>query len=280
MIYFIKKNWKGLFAPVSCLFITLFDYLIGNSFYFTLIKILIFCLLHALYVYKTEYIYDSDIYLYLGRLKYEYERHHVIKPFLTLTQITLIYISLAASFCLQSFDFFKPFYLSVFSILFALLILDSLNIFLRSLTNKAELKNIKPPPSLMQTRFMFITFIKYIPYCVAGSRLVVGTLALTEIAYPMGCASNNRIGPITRLWTNKVLYPELTIPLETRLDVMYESFKYDNNECYIRPKGEPPLPERTCTLSEEQDLLNLGVSQGIINSMTGKSMPSLINMRK
>jgi len=61
---------------------------------------------------------------------------------------------------------------------------------------------------------------------------------------------------------------------------MYESFKYDNNECYIRPKGEPLLPERTCILRDEQDLLNLGVDQSSINSLTGKSMPSLTNIRK
>jgi hypothetical protein len=142
------------------------------------------------------------------------------------------------------------------------------------------LENIKPPPNLMQTRLIFTTLIQYGPNCVAALRLVVGTLALTEIVYPRGCGNGSRIGPKPCGWTNKVLYPELIIPVETRLDVMYESFKYDNNECFIRPKGEPPLPERICVLRREQDLLDLGVFQSDINSLMGKNIPSLINLRK
>jgi hypothetical protein len=60
---------------------------------------------------------------------------------------------------------------------------------------------------------------------------------------------------------------------------MYESFRHEHEEL-IRPEGEAPLPERTCNLEKEQDLLDLGVSQSSIDSMLGKDIPSLTNFRK
>jgi len=273
-MFFLRNNWKGLFFPTSCFCIFFFDYSIGNSFYFTLIKLLIFSLFHALYVYKTKYVYDSDIYIYLNDLKFEYERNHIIKPFLTYNQVTIIYICLVITFCFQPFESFS---LISFSFLSALLIIDSLNIFFRSLTNKAELKNVKPPISLMQTRFVFTTFTKLIPNCVAASRFVIGTGIATEIVYPVVLGDGNRIGPVTKFIGNNILYTDLQVPVLTKLDSMYESFKHQD---LIRPEGELSLPERTCNLRKEQDLLDLGVSQGDIDSMLGKNIPSLTNIRK
>lgn len=273
-MFFLRKNWKGLFFPISCFCIFFFDYFVGNSFYFTLIKILIFSLLHALYVYKTEYVYDSDIYRYLSDLKFEYERNHIIKPFLTYNQVNMVYICLVITLCFRPFESFS---LISFSFFCALLIMDSLNIFLRSLTNKAELKNVKPPISLMQTRFVFTTLTKLIPHCTAASRFVIGMGGTTEIAYPLILGDGNSIGPATKLIGNNILYTDVKVPVETKLDSMYESFKHQD---LIRPEGEPLLPERICNLRKEQDLLDLGVSQGDIDSMLGKNIPSLTNIRK
>ena len=127
----------------------------------------------------------------------------------------------------------------------------------------------------MQTRLMFTAFIKIIPNCVAASRFVLGTLALSEIGYPMACGNGNLSGPGTKPFTNKILYPDLKIPVETRLHVMYESFIHQE---LVRPEGEPPLPKRICNLREEQDLLDSGVSQLSIDSMVGKIIPSLTNL--
>jgi len=273
-MFFLRNNWKGLFFPISCFCILFFDYSIGNSFYFTLIKILILSLLHALYVYKTEYVYDSDIYRYLNDLKFEYERNHIIKPFLTYNQVNMVYICLVITLCFRPFESFS---LISFSFLSALLIIDSLNIFLRSLTNKAELKNVKPPISLMQTRFVFTILTKLIPNCAAASRFVIGMGVTTEIAYPSMLGDGNCIGPVTKFIGNNILYTDIKIPVETKLDSMYESFRHQD---LIRPEGEPPLPERIGNLRKEQDLLDLGVSQGDIDSMLGKNIPSLTNIRK
>ena len=271
-MFFLRNNWKGLFFPISCLCIFFFDYFVGNSFYFTLIKLLIFSLFHVLYVYKTEYVYDSDIYRYLNDLKFEYERNHIIKPFLTYNQVSIVYICLVITFCFRPFESFS---LISFSFLSALLIIDALNIFLRSLTNKAELKNVKPPISLMQKRFVFTTLTKLVPHCAAASRLVIGMGVTTEIAYPS--IFGNGIGPVTKFVGNNILYTDLKVPIATKLDSMYESFRHEE---LIRPEGEPPLPERTCNLRKEQDLLDLGVSQSSIDSMLGKDIPSLRNFRK
>jgi hypothetical protein len=274
-MFFLAKNWKALVFPGVCCYIICFDYFFGFGFGISLIKILVFSFFHFLYVYKTQYIYNSDIYIYLNELKIEYERKHIIKPFLTSNQSTLITFSLLFFICIKDYN---PFIFCFISCFACLLILDAINVFGRSLTNKAELNQVKVPVSLKQTRFMFTAFTKFTPNCVALGKLVVGSLTCSELVYPAVVGNGNTLGPVMKIIDNNLLHPDLKLPIETKLDHCYESYKADFDK--FRPESKP-LPDRTQILFEKQDILNLGVTAGQIEIMTGNmSSTSPVSFKK
>jgi hypothetical protein len=101
---FLFKNYKGLIYPLIILSILFFDQIIFQiPLIITLLKLFCFSILHYLYVLKTDYIYDSDIYRYLTDLKIELEKNYIIKPFLSPIQSTIIFWSLLTLLCFPFF---------------------------------------------------------------------------------------------------------------------------------------------------------------------------------
>jgi len=210
-------------------------------------------------------VFDSDIYRHLSDLKVEYERKHIIKPFLSDGESTVALVLLVLGVCMKDFD---PLVYAVILPCACLLILDSINVFMRTLTNNAELEAIKPPASLMQVRFVFTWITKMTPTCKAAGRLVAGVLTVTDVIYPTFLCNDNAIGPIVKLVDNHILHPDLKIPIETQLDHKYESFRSDFAK--YRPDSVQ-LPERTQILFSKDDILDLGVKKGHVDSMISPS---------
>jgi hypothetical protein len=262
---FIKSNWKGLLFPIICCCIIAFDYYFDNPFVLSLVRILIFSFFHFLYVYKTKYVYDSDVYRYLDALKTEYERKHIIKPFLSDTQSTTALVLLVLSVCVKDVH---PLIYAVMLPCASLLIMDSINIFMRTLTNKAELNSIRSPASLTQVRFVFTWMTKITPNCKALGRFTAGALTMSEVVYPKFLCNDNTLGPVVKMVDNKILHPELKLPIETKLDHNYESYRSEFAK--YRPNSIP-LPDRTQILFTKNDILDLGVDKGHIESMISSS---------
>ena len=131
---YISKNWRALIFPLLLIIILVIDRISGVLLTFTLSKLMLISLLHYLYVIRTKYIYNSDIYIYLSDLKHEFEKHHVITPMLSRLQATIIsWLTLIGTLSTLYFiDFSSPYAVSVWSILsifYIVMIVDFNNTF-------------------------------------------------------------------------------------------------------------------------------------------------------
>ena len=265
---FLKQHWKIIMFPICCIFVFVIDYYIGYSFYFSIIKIIFVSFLFLLYNKKSKLIENSDVYHYLMGLKYEYEKKHIIKPFLTSTQSSIIFFLIFLLVILKNDNTLGPFLSGLFIFLTGLLILDSLNIFLRSLTNKAELKSIRTPASLKQMRFVFTTATKIMPIIVPAGKFFFGAVVFSEVIYPEFTQNTVELGPLTKYHANSNLHKDLKVPIETSLDLKWESIR-EGQLKYPRPEGFSILPERTTSLYSKKDCLHMGLSEMNFDSLTG-----------
>lgn len=265
---FLKQHWKILMFPIYCIFVFIIDYYIGNSFYYSIIKIIFVSLLLLLYNKKSKSIENSDVYHYLMGLKCEYEKKHIIKPFLTSRQSSITFFLIFLLVITKNGEPLGPFLLGLFIFLIGLLILDSLNIFLRSLTNKAELKSIRAPASLKQMRFVFTTVTKITPLIVPAGKFLFGAVVFSEVAYPEFTQNSVGLGPLLKYHANNHLHKDLKVPIETSLDLKWESTRQGQLE-YTRPEGFLIFPERTVSVYSKEDCLAIGLSEMNFDSLTG-----------
>jgi len=265
---FLRQHWKILMFPIYCIFVFVIDYYIGYSFYFSIIKIIFVSFLFLLYNKKSEFIENSDVYHYLMGLKCEYDKKHIIKPFLTSTQSSIIFFLLFLLVILKNDKPLGSFLLGLFLFLIGLLIMDSLNIFLRSLTNKAELKSIRTPASLEQVRFVFTTVTKITPVIVPAGKFLFGAVMFSEFAYPEFAQNPVELGPLMKYYANNNLHKDLKVPIETSLDLKWESIRNGQLK-YTRPEGISIFPERTASVYSKADCLAIGLSEMNFDSLTG-----------
>jgi hypothetical protein len=194
----------------------------------TIFKVLVVSLLHVLFVMRTKYVYNSDIYIYLSDLKKAREECFIIKPLLSdLQSGILFWLSFVLFLGITYFGLGQSNLLNGLLLLcFSTLLLNGFNEILRNLTNKAELSRVAVPPSLQQRRFMptIAQFgAKAAPLCGNALRTVGAGIGISEVALPFVTGGPNNIGPITRWATNKMYAGnKMTCPINTRLDVMAE----------------------------------------------------------
>lgn len=273
---FLKNNWKAILFPFSCLIILIVDQIILQiSLMISLVKIGIISLLHAMFVLKTKYVYNSDIYNYIYNLRIELNKNSIIKPFLKTSQsmyIFWLYFFLVTLF-LSNFAFVIPYrkmLLSLITVLTIIVFMDCINEIFRAIINKADLNRVYTPHSLKQTRFMWKAIAKIMPACISFGKLVTATLVGTEVVGPSIVGDGQLIGPVTKTVVNNHMYPNCEVPLETRYDVQYESYKERWNSDVdkgLRPENNR-MPERIYTINCKKDMLNLGLTSDMIDSLS------------
>ena len=263
---YISKNWRALVFPIGIILIVLVDFMIGMSFIVTTFKIFIFSLLHYLYVLRTKYIYNSDIYIYLSDLKEEMSRNYVIKPFLphrVFQGLCLItYIGTLGGLYFMYFLFFNhSWFWVVLSIFYLIILCDIFIELLRLWTNKADLNRVRVPHSLQQTRGMWKLLTKVGPTC-AKTITGVGTLVATsEVGYPMMSGGPLTIGPLTHYHVNNHLYTDLACPIVTRFDITYEHAWHINEiEVQEGRLAKNPLGKRTHAITTVSQLVKMGLN--------------------
>jgi hypothetical protein len=237
--------------------------MIGMPFIVTIFKIFILSLLHYLYVLRTKYIYNSDIYIYLSDLKEEMNRNHVIKPFLSrnlfqgLCLITYIG-TLSGLYFMDSFFSNYSWVWTVLSLFYLIILSDVLIELLRLWVNKADLNKVKVPHSLQQTRGLWKFLAKAGPTCAklaAGSGTLV---AMSEVGYPMISGGPLKIGPLTHYHVNNHLYTDLAFPIETRGDIAYEHAWHLNEQNVNQGVKEyNSLKKRTFNITSPSELAKL-----------------------
>ena len=257
------KNWRALAFPIGVIFIIFVDFIIGTPFIVNISKILILSILHYIYVLRTKYVYNSDIYIYLSDLKEEMNRNNVIKPFLSRNFFQgLCLVTYFGTFCgLYFMDFLLSDYSWVWILLslsYCIILFDVIIELLRLWTNKADLNRVKVPHSLQQTRGMWKFLTRTGPAC-AKIAAGVGTLvAISEVGYPMASGGPLKIGLLTHYHVNNQLYTDLAFPVETRFDITYE-YAWHLNEQNVNQgvKEYNPLKKRTFNITSPSELAKL-----------------------
>lgn len=266
---FLKKNYKSLLFPLMILGIFLFDQILMHfPLELTVLKILFISLLHTFVVLRTNYIYSTDIYIYLSALKVARENNFIIKPILSEIQCNVLFgISLGSFLILTHFNNLGEISNVLFGILissFFLLFLNSLNEVFRNYTNKADLHRVKIPASLQQRRYVISLSqlgTKAVPLCINTVKLLGATLGLSEFGVPMLTGGPNNIGPITAFVVNtKYADNDMTCPIRTRLDITAEHAYYVNQENVKDGHiSENPTGKRMFSLTTPKQLFELGV---------------------
>jgi len=134
------------------------------------------------------------------------------------------------------------------------------------LTNKADLGKVYVPHSLQQTRGVIKLMTKITPTCMNIAKGTVALLGASELAYPLTFGHGQKLGPVTHFVANNTY--KCSVPIETRNDSNYESYKADWNEC-IKKYGlsEIPLPERTQIIMHDRHFLDLGLQKDQIEAL-------------
>ena len=266
-----QLNWQTFLFPIALVFIILFDRVIGFSYTITVIKVLIISIIHVFLVYKTKYIYKSEIYKYYVELNAEFQKGFILPPLLSQKQknITFFAIFFFGTFITVTIDIELEcsYYLCIFlSIACIIFIIDFFYEVLRVKTNKTNftLTKVKLPSSLTTQRYMFTVatqkLVQYSPLCIQAIKGIVTMGIATEVGLPTLMGGPNNIGPLTSLYVNKVEYPYVQVPIETRTDIIYEhAYKgYDNDVArgYI---DENPLKPRKGPIRSFSQLAKMGL---------------------
>ena len=273
MVNLIRNNWRGILFPTICGGIILSDQVLFDlPWAITLVKIFVFSILHILFVLKSKYVYNSDIYNYVTLLNIELDKNHVIKPFLTRGQASLIWWGfffllnlylLRLTIIVQNLVYVHGLLVILGSIIF----IDSLNEIFRTLTNKADLARVHVPYSLQQTRGVIQISTKLIPTCVNMGKVTMAVLGGTELGYPLIFGDGQKLGPVTSGVANQI-YSDCNIPIETRNDLNYESYKVAwNNEIEKYQLNDTLLPERHRHIRCNQHFLDLGLRKDQIEAL-------------
>lgn len=268
---FLKRNWKTLFYPFAILFIILFDQVLGFSPYITILKILIFSIIHAFIVHRTKYIYDSDTYRYYVILRTEYESNFVFDPiyseatrrvlFILIYSLTLLLI------IVRNNEFYGKTQLAlVLCMLGIVFIIDIIYELVRMATNKTDFNKIKLPVSTYgkpetiygsQRRYMYTMivqkFVKFGPACINVTKAVSTGVGIVEFGYPTIFA-DGQLGPVTKLIANKIIYKNegLECPIQTQQDMIYESHRKVIEEGVVDgSRAYNPMPKRTFSFCSE-----------------------------
>jgi hypothetical protein len=76
---FLRNNWQALVFPLLILSCIFFDQVVWRlPLVVTLFKLTLLGVAHYVYVLKTMYLYNSDIYRYLGNIKAEREKNYTM----------------------------------------------------------------------------------------------------------------------------------------------------------------------------------------------------------
>ena len=270
---FLKKNWQSFAFPFILIAIIAFDNIVGLPWTLIFIKVFLISFFHALLVYKTKYIYNSEIYEYYVHLNAEYQKNHVLNPFLSSrfknglffgnfvlgTIMTLLLdteFNYAYQICLV---------LCVSSIIF---IMDFLYEIFRTTKNTINFKNsnISLPLSLKGRiqRYMFTMavnkLIQYGPLCIQAVKAVTTIVIATEVGFPTLIGGPNNIGPFTSLYVNSVEYPNVEVPLRTRCDIMYEhAYKGYQEDVAKGHIDHNPLKVRQNSIRSMSELTKMGL---------------------
>ena len=268
---FIKLNWQTFLFPISLLFIFLFDRVVGFSYSITIIKILVISILHMFLVYKTKYIYKSEIYEYYVELDAEFQKGFILSPLIprnqkNITFFSIFFVGIFLTLTLDmelEYSYHLCIFLCIACILF---VIDFCYEILRVKTNRMDfnLTRIKLPSSLTTQRYMFTVatqkLVQYGPLCVQAIKGIVTMGIATEVGLPTLTGGPNNIGPLTSLYVNKIEYPYVQVPIETRTDIIYEhAYKgYDNDVArgYI---DENPLKPRKGSIRSFSQLAKMGL---------------------
>lgn len=280
---FIKNNWRGFLFPFFCGCIILVDQVILEiPLGLTIVKISCFSIIHYIYVLKSQYIYKSDIYNYMTNLKIELSKNNVIKPLLSKNTSTYLFWSyfLLVTLFISNFSIligYKKFIFSLIIILTVIVFIDSLNELLRLLLNKSDLSRVYVPHSLQQTRYFWEVLAKLTPVCTSFSKVTLSFLIGSEVVYPSIFGDGQELGPITKIIGNKYIHPDCNIPIETRFDMQYESYKTRWNldvDQELRPI-DSRMPERITNICCKDDMYDLNSTTSMIEAMTSGSDISL-----
>jgi hypothetical protein len=266
---FLKKNYKSLLFPLMVIGIAVFDQVFMHfALEFTALKILFVSILHSFVVLRTNYVYTTDIYIYLSSLKLAREKNFVVKPILSQIQCNFLFFSSFISFfILTHVNELGELGNILFGVLigsFCVLFLNSLNEVFRNYTNKADLRRVNVPASLQQRRYVISLAqlgTKAVPLCVNTVKLLGATLGLSELGVPMLTGGPNNIGPITAFVVNKKYADnDMTCPIRTRLDITAEHAYYVNEENVKEGNiSENPTGKRMFSLTTPKQLFELGV---------------------
>lgn len=272
---FFKNNWKAIIFPFFCLFILIIDQLILElPLIITIVKIGCFSFLHFFYVLKNKYIYTSDIYKYIINLRIELNKNNIIKPFLNKTHSTYLFwayfflVMLSMSKLSILMDY-KQVIFSLIVILTMIVFMDAINELIRLMTNKSELSRVYTPHSLQQTRFVWQAFAKLTPICTSVGKVALTCAATSEVVYPTIFGNGQSLGPVTKMVANQHMYPDCNVPVETRFDMQYESYKSGWNsevDQKLRPI-DSRMPERILNIRSKDDMYDMSLTTNMIDAL-------------
>tara|TARA_R110001592_G_scaffold150202_5_gene376019 strand:- start:4461 stop:5318 length:858 start_codon:yes stop_codon:yes gene_type:complete len=277
---FFKSNWKAIIFPFFCLSIVVIDQLVLElPLIITIFKIGCFSFLHFFYVLKNKYIYTSDIYQYISNLRIELNKNNIIKPFLKKTHSTYLFWAYFLLIILFISNFsilvgYKQVIFFLIVILTMVVFMDAINELIRLLTNKSELSRVYTPHSLQQTRFVWQALAKLTPVCTSFGKVALTCLVGSEVAYPIIFGNGQSLGPITKTVANQYMYPDCNLPIETRFDMQYESYKSGWNsdvDQNLRPI-DSRMPERALNIRSKVDMYNMSLTTDMIDALESEGI--------
>jgi hypothetical protein len=268
---FFISNYKAILFPVGVVTIFFFDQVIMKlPLELTVLKIFFISILHLLLVFRTNYLYDSDVYAYLSALKAERQKCFIIKPILSKLQTIIVFWLTLILFVIVSQCSLGDYTTVSYGLLlffFSILFLNSINEILRNLTNRVDFNRIKVPASLSQRRYVISALqfgTKVTPICLNTIKVFGAGIGLSEVGIPLVTGGPNAIGPGTCWITNRMYaHNDMTCPIVTRLDVIAEHAYHINEKSFKDGLiKENPMGKRMFPLTTPKQLFKLGIDPG------------------
>jgi hypothetical protein len=147
--------------------------------------------------------------------------------------------------------------------------MDAINELIRLMTNKSDLSRVYIPHSLQQTRFVWQAFAKLTPVCSSFGKVILTCATASEVIFPIIFGNGQSLGPITKIVANQHMYPDCNVPVETRFDMQYESYKSGWNlevDQKLRPI-DSRMPERIFNIRCKDDMYNMSLTTNMIDAL-------------
>jgi hypothetical protein len=256
------------------------------------------------------YLYNSDIYRYLGNIKAEREKNYtmdslfspLVSKVLSTATLILTVALLIFGNIFPSADWLETAWVAM-GILYITLIVESTVEIIRLYTNKADFSRAPIPKSLQpkpfryeQRRCMkqylvlrcqqlieqgFHRGLEYAstnigPMCKQFAKCVPYLVCVSEFAIPTATEGFGSTGPLTKYYINNWLYTDLAYPVQTKFDVAYEwTWHMHQQMLHDGVISTNPYKQRTINITNATTYAAMGgdLSVHAITDFTGSKKP-------